>query len=127
LIEPGSPDDHGQGGAWESFALSHYDQAIEGVVLPDNQSVPAFLGKIPPAREIARLAGEGIRQEGLRCLEGASDADTGTKLCHDLIECDTIEAVLRTCAHFYTRDTFFVSACESVFAVGYERECRNRP
>jgi hypothetical protein len=93
-------------GTRDTFSLANCPRAIEDVVLSDDRRVQDFLKDEPPAREIARLAGEGIRQEGLRCLGGASEGEDGTLLCDELVQCDTIESILRLCAVFYTRDTF---------------------
>jgi hypothetical protein len=79
---------------------------IDSVVLADGRSVQDFLRDGPPAQEIARLAGDGIRREGCRCVEGPFEAEQGKSLCEEMMKCDEIEAVLRTCAEFYTRDTF---------------------
>jgi TPR repeat protein len=92
--------------ASDSFALSHSRRMIGSLLLADNQSVPDFLGEEHPAGEIARLAGEGIRREGLRCLKGGFEGEQGTALCREMIECQTIESLLRMCAVFYTRNTF---------------------
>jgi hypothetical protein len=72
-----SPQDHRTGAAPESFALSHADHVIESLVLSDNRSVREYLGQGPSAREIAALAGEGIRRERFRCLEQAGEREEG--------------------------------------------------
>jgi hypothetical protein len=90
----------------ESFALETSSHAIESVVLANNRSVRGFLGEGPPAHEIASLAAEGIRCEGLRCREGRSEAVEGRVLYDEMLECDTIESRLRISASFYTRSTF---------------------
>jgi hypothetical protein len=90
----------------ESFALSTSDHFIDSIVLADNRSVRDFLGESPPAAEIVRLSGEGIRREGSRCVADAFDKDQGRLLCEEMLKCDTMESVLRLCAVFYTRNTF---------------------
>jgi TPR repeat protein len=92
----------------ESFILwnTDYIRSIESVVVRDKVSVREFLGAAPPASEIARLTGEGIRREGSRCLGGVLERDQGNVLYAEIINCDTIESVHRVCAEFYTRDTF---------------------
>jgi hypothetical protein len=78
------------GGTRESFGVCNSDPAIESVVLSDNRNVRELLGEGLPPLEIARLAGEGIREEGLRCLEGASEGEIGNDLCTEMIAYDTI-------------------------------------
>jgi hypothetical protein len=90
----------------ESFALSNSRRVIESLVLGDNRSVLNFLGDNPPPEEIARLAAEGIRREGLRCLEGSFESEEGQILFEEMSECDNISSLLRMCASFYTRNTF---------------------
>jgi hypothetical protein len=89
----------------KSFALCTSGHVIESVVLADNRPVRSFLGEGRPALEIGRLAGEGISREGLRCLEGSFEGEEGRLLCVEMMECDTMESLLRTCAIFYTRNT----------------------
>jgi hypothetical protein len=79
---------------------------IESVVLRDNRSVLDFLGEGHPPEEIGTLAGEGIRQEGLRCLNGQFESEEGRVLFEEMTECDSIPGLLRTSAAFYTRNTF---------------------
>jgi TPR repeat protein len=108
LLADRPPDSHPPrpGPTRESFALCNSEQVIESVILNDGRGVREFLGEGPPAREIARLAGEGILREGERCLENGSEADQGRILSEQVIECDTIHSLLRVCAVCYTRDTF---------------------
>jgi hypothetical protein len=92
-------------GVGDPLALVNCPRAIEDVVLPDDRRVRDFLNGEPPAREIARLAGGGIQREGLRCLARAFDGGHGILFQDELVQCDTIESILRVCAVFYTRDT----------------------
>jgi hypothetical protein len=92
----------------ESFALLTSSHAIGSLALADNRSGRNYLGEGIPAREIARLAGEGrrIRREGLHCLDCRSEAEEGRLLCDEMIACDTLESLLGACASFSTRSTF---------------------
>jgi hypothetical protein len=92
----------------ESFVLWNAQgiSALEELVMRDNRNVSEYLAEGHPAMEMARLIGEGIRREGSRCLGNAFEAEQGSHLCDEVIECDTIESLLRVCAVFYTRDTF---------------------
>jgi hypothetical protein len=90
----------------DSFAFSHSDHAIESVVLADGRSVRDFLSENPPPGEIAVLVGEGIRREGLRCLTGGHEVEEGRLLSEEVIQCDTMESLLRVCPQLYTRNTF---------------------
>jgi hypothetical protein len=106
----------------DSFTLFDSDQVIESVVMLDGRSVRDFLGEGHPAGQIARLAGEGIGREGIRCLEGGSEGAEGQLLCDELIECNTIESLLRTCASFYTRETFLYRRINKFLRLGPESD-----
>jgi hypothetical protein len=93
-------------GTLDSFGLLHSHAAIESVVLADNRPVREFLAEGHSASEIAKLAGEGIRLEGSRCLEGPFEREQGRVFCEEMMECDTMETLLRKCAAFYTHDKF---------------------
>jgi hypothetical protein len=108
--------------AGDSFAVCNSDQAIERIVIADDRSVQEFLGEGRPAEEIAKLAGEGIRREGFRCLQGSFEAEQGEALCQELIECHTIESVLRICAIIYTRDTFLYRRVNKFLRSGTESD-----
>jgi hypothetical protein len=90
--------------------------------MADNRRVQEFLAEGHPAEEIARLAGEGIHREGLRCLEAASEANEAMALYDDLVECDTIECLLLLCAAIYTRDTFLYRRVNHFLRSGTEAD-----
>jgi hypothetical protein len=106
FVRLASPSGQSPLGVGDTYALVNCTTAIEDVVLSDDRRVQAFLKDEPPAGEIARLAGEGIRREGLRRLAGDFEGEQGILLCDELVQCDSIESILRLCAVFYTRDTF---------------------
>jgi TPR repeat protein len=110
------------GAAYDSFALSHSGRVIESLVLVDDRSARDFLGEGPPAREIAKLAGEGIRREGLRSLDSSCEGEQGNNLCEEMTECDTIESLLQVCAQFYTRDTFLFRRVNKFLRSGTEAD-----
>jgi hypothetical protein len=90
----------------ESFVLwnAEHMRAIESVVMEDNRSVREYLSEVHQAAEIARLTGDGIRREGSRRLENASEVEQGNHLSDEIIECGTIDDILRLCAVFlYSR------------------------
>jgi hypothetical protein len=117
LIPPGLPVSRR---TCESFVFCISDHVIESVVLADNRSVRDFLGEGHPVGEIARLAGEGIRREGLRCLEGEFEKDEGSSLCEEILDCDSIASLLRLCAVFYTRNTFLYRRVNQCLRSGRE-------
>jgi hypothetical protein len=75
-------------------------------MMANGQAVSEFLGEGHPAGEIAELAGRGIQQEGNRCLNSPHDSEHGRCLYEEMIQCDTITALLRLSAAFYSRNTF---------------------
>jgi TPR repeat protein len=110
------------GVASESFALCTSAQMIDSLVLADSRSVRAFLGEGHQAGEIAALTGEGIRREGFRCLEVAFEGEEGQILGDEMIQCNTIESLLRLCAVFYTRDTFLYRRVNQFLRSGAEAD-----
>jgi hypothetical protein len=104
--EPGNLPPASPGEPRESFALSTSLPVIELVVLRNYQPVGEFLREGHPAREIARIAGDGIAMEGGRCLGGPGELGEGRALCAEIVQCDDIPSLLRTCARIYTQDTF---------------------
>jgi TPR repeat protein len=108
--------------AHESFVLSHSDHVIESVVLPDGRSVRDYLSGAPPVAEIGRLAGEGIRLEGLRCLDGGAEAEQGQRLCEQMMEADTHQKLLAISAHFYTLNTFLYRRVNQFLRAGTESD-----
>jgi hypothetical protein len=90
--------------------------------VPDGRTVQTFLSEVFSATEIARVAGEGIRREGFRRFDGVSHRDQGTFLADELIACDTIDSLLRTCAAFYTRDTFLYRRVNEFLRLGIESD-----
>jgi hypothetical protein len=107
FVQPKGSEGHAVAGpAADSFALALGSVTIDWVSLADDRRLREFLGEPRPAREIARVAGEGIHREGLRCLGGSFEGEQGKRLCDEMIACETVESILRTSAEFYTRDTF---------------------
>jgi hypothetical protein len=106
LIHRDSLASSSPGGTCDSFGLSTSHSVISSVVLGDNRNVQGFLGEAHSAKEIARLAGDGIHLEGRRCLGGPLESEAGRLLCEELIQCHDIPSLLRICAAFYTRNTF---------------------
>jgi TPR repeat protein len=106
------------GGTVESFALCNSGQVIESVVLSDGRPVREFLSEGPCVDEIARLAGEGIRREGRRCLEREFDGIDGEAICGEMIACDKVESLLQMPAQFYTLDRV-----NSFLLAGIGEEC----
>jgi hypothetical protein len=90
----------------ESFAIRSSHRKISSLVLPGNRSVRDFMGEGHSAAEIGRLAAEGIRQEGLRCLESQFEEGEGQRLYAEFHQCDTIESLLRVSGELYTRNSF---------------------
>jgi hypothetical protein len=95
---------------------------IDSIVFGDNQSVRDFFAERRPAREIARLTGEGIRREGSRCLEGRFERGDGQVLCAQVVECETIETLLRLSAVSYTRNTFLYRRVNKFLRLGTESD-----